>query len=229
MAGKSGVHATSITAAELEATHPALVGAGERAAAGLSPRHEWLGGTAPANQVANALISATGQAAPAMGVNMLLGGMGPQPAPGALVNQLTGTVTPSPSPPPSAAMLPPPAAPPGQAASIAIGKATGAQKMSDADLSKGFDRLEYIRSALGNMTRQSSPPTHDDVLAAVAKAVKDGIFPAAEAGQIMGGLTSDPAKLPAELEQRHKFALHQMVHLAGEMQKRTDAAKLGAS
>ncbi len=220
----------ALSPATLDSTHPALVGAGERPAAGLSPRHEWLASSAPAG---NALIGGamTSQPAPAIAQNMLTAGMGGQPAPGAVINQLTGQTAPLAPPPPPAAMPSPPMPTvlPGQEKHTAIGKATGADKMTDADLSKGFGRTEYIRNALAGMTRQATPPTHDDVLNAVAKGVKDGVFPAAEAGQIMGGITSDPAKLGAELDHRHVFAVHQLVHFAGEMQKRAAAKSEGAA
>ncbi len=220
----------ALSPATLDSTHPALVGAGERPAAGLSPRHDWLASAAPAgNALAGGAV--TGQPPPAMAQNMLTAGMGGQPAPGAMVNLLTNqTVQPGPPPPPAAMPSPPmPTVLPGQEVSTVIGKATGADKMTDADLSKGFDRTEYIRNALSGMTRQATPPTHDDVLNAVAKGVKDGVFPAAEAGQIMGGITPDPAKLGAELDHRHVFAVHQLVHFAGEMQKRAAAKSEGAA
>ncbi len=209
----------ALSPAQLATVPDSLIGSGERVHAGLPPRNALIGQPASSQPPANALAAYGSPAAsPA--------------APG--FNALTGQTTPALPPPPpvmpDAAAPALPAALPGQEHSTAVGRIIGADKMSDADLATQLQRHLYIQNAIRLMFHQGQTPTHGDVLDAIGRGVKDGILKAPEAGKIMGGMTDDPARLPAELDHRAMVALHASVHLAGEKMKRDAASKpVGAS
>ena len=166
------------------------------------------------NALTNNLLAGATPAAPQPGTNMLTG------APVQMASQPQSQ--PAPSSPPS---QPAPATVPGQAMSSAIGKAIGAGKLSDNALAEQFNRLDYMRNAIGSALQKPNL-SHDDAVKIVAEAVRDKVVPASEAGEILSGVTSDPTKLRAELQQRHLVAVHGLVHLAGEKNQRDTMASL---
>ncbi len=172
-------HKNALPPKELSEMHPALIGGGERAAAGLPPPPQAVAAsegkilTPNGSITANALMAGQGGAGNALT-------MGRQGGP-AVINALTGQVASPPPPPPpmqAASMPAAPAARPGQETSTAIGNAIALHKLSDADLKKWGDRFEYMRGTLGNLARKSDL-THADAVAA-AQAVADNALPSAE-------------------------------------------------
>ena len=177
MPSDSSTRSIKLTANALAGMHPSLVGDGERAAAGLPFRGK-------SAQAANAL---TGFVTP--GGNALAAGVAP------------------PTPPPPAAVAAPvavaaqmvPDVPPGQKRSTVVVKVIGADKMQDDALAKQISRFEWVRNALGAALKRPGL-THDDMVQIVADGVRDKAFPASEAGEILSGMTTDPAKLKDEIQ-----------------------------
>lgn len=218
-------HKNALSPKELSEMHPALIGGGERAAAGLPPPPQAAAATHSKILTPNSLATANalmaGQGGASGVGNALV--MGHQPVPGAVANALTGQPPPPPPPPPPPMQaLPPPAAPasrPGQETSTAIGNAIALHKLSDADLKKWGDRFEYMRGTLGNLARKPDL-THADAVAAAAQAVSDKALPSAELQDTLRTFPTDPAKLRQDMADKHKMAIHMLVHVAGEQAKR---------
>ena len=205
-----GVHANQISPAELARTHPALIGSGEWAAAGL-----------PA--ASNPLRSR----------NLLLGGGAPATAPQPRINMLTGA--PLVVPAALAPVLQQPklaqngqvsdmggTALPGREMHAAVTKVMDPASMSDADIASQLKRFEYVQNVLRGAL-ESDTITHRDALKLVSDAVESGAIPAVEAGEILGNMPRDSANLRAEMQHRHLVGLHGMVALSGEQTKRGKA------
>ncbi len=154
--------------------------------------------------------------------NNLMNASALSPVPLAGGNMLTG---PLPLAPAQAVPPPPPpiaAPPPGQERHAAVGKMVSADKLSDAGLARVTDRFLYMHSALGDLAAKPDL-SRGDVADVLAKAVREGEVPAAEAKQILGQVTADPGKLRQEVSDKRHFATAALVHLVGEQQRRAKA------
>ena len=159
--------------------------------------------------------------------NILAGGV-PSVAPAG--NALAAGVAPPPPPPPPVASaapaapvaMPAPAVPPGQERHAAVGKVIGVDNLSDADLKGQSDRYEWVRGAIGRALQQPDL-SHADVVQLVADGVRDKAIPSGEASKILGDLPTEPAALRDALQQRQVIAVHGLVHMASDQQRRAGA------
>ena len=221
-------HKNALAPDDLATMHPALVGGGERAHAGLPPANALMGGMSPAAALAsppmpagNALMGAAALSGTQPAGNALMAGAAPAPPPpppripfAAQPVAASGPATrirPKPAPAPKPL--------PGQEKAFAIAASLNLRQMSNAALSEEEHRFHWMLHAIGNLLAQPRFD-HGDVARVVSDGVKAGIIPPDQVADLMSRITTNPTLLHKEMHDRYKFLMGALVQIAAERQRR---------